>query len=194
MSKSRLNHIILLSSLASVVSLGLFSNKQQPSPAVTLKKTNRQDNQPSAITSYELLTKKLSQDSVPSAIFKVALNRQHQDLSSAQVFKLAYMALKNSRAVQLDLLAGYFPTIITPEWINQALMDAQSSSMFSSLVRKHAEGKIAHLLYLFDPKNSVVLIEQSDSKSLNQAVSNETDHKIVLVDTEPYAPSYKLHT
>jgi hypothetical protein len=195
MRSSRLLNTILLSSIAGATSYGLFSQtRSQQRDRVPMKHTKHHDLQASPLLSYDYLISKISEPRDHTAIFACTLHRQHKTLTQEQVKELAALALKHNHVLSLDLLVEYFPEIITPNWLNQALINNPNRFLYSSLLHEHAAGKIKNLDYLFNPANELVLIEESDQASIAKARLFTHSRKIALIDSEYYDPSYKFLT
>jgi hypothetical protein len=193
---NRFANVILYSSLAGSAAYGLFSLTKSPSSTVVkMKSISRKIDSPNCLTSYPLLAGRVAKGNLPSEIFKVAIHKQRDTLSREQVLELARLAVKNHSAIHLDVLAGDFPDIITPAWVNQAIIQSKNSFLYSELLEAVAGGKIKNLNYLFDPGNEVVLIQDSDNARIKKAAALAPARMIILVNMdEEYDPSYKYHT
>jgi hypothetical protein len=185
----------MFSSIAGAATYRMFTtNHELNTPITTMRQTTQNKEYGEYFKSFTFLTNQLARDTHTSAIFHASLLKQRHHLTPEQVLHLANLAIQNKHPTQLDTLAGYYPDIITKAWLNEALIKAENRFMYSALLRKHAAGKIKHLNYLFDPASDLVLIEQSDTASINHAKLFSHPHTIVLIDTEPYDPQFKYHT
>lgn len=195
MKSGRFAKVILLSSTASLGAYGVFAlNRQAPSQRVKMRQTDLSEHSHTSLLSYSFLVTLLTQDYEAPAIFNAGLNRQENKLTHDQVIELAELAIKQNHAEELDMLSGAFPSVLTQEWMNQTLLNSGNRFLFSSLLYKHAVGKIQHLNYLFEPGNSVYLVEQSDKVNIAKASMFAHDRTMILIDSEEYDPSYRIET
>lgn len=197
MSRSRIQSIIQLSALAGASTIGFFASqspKQHPQHRVNMAATSNSESSPSTLERFSFLTSQLAKDSRTPAIFQVALTHQRYKLTNNEVVTLATLAIENQHVRQLDTLAGYFPDVITRDWVNQALKQANNSQLYSRLLRKGYAGKLKNLGYLFDHTNDVVLIEQSDLSALNRARASGNKSLIIAINSDPYEPAYRRLT
>lgn len=150
--------------------------------------------EPSVIQTYSFLKDLLSEDRFSSHIFKASLQRQ--TLTNEQALILATLAIKHAHVVGLDALAEKHPDTITPQWVQETIAKEGNRFTYSALLRKNANDQVPHLSYLFDTKNEMVIVEERDTLALCEARLYAKPHtsRIVTVNTEPYDPSYKIHT
>lgn len=191
MSRSRFACFTVVSALTSVPAI-LFFNKKLPRPTrVTMKATEHADTLFSSIGNYSFLILQLAPDTHTPDIFMASLLRQQHQLSVNQVHALATLAIDHQHITQLDALAGMFPQIITRDWVNSRLLQADNPALFAKLLYEKAIGKLAHLDYLFDTENPIVLIEQNDQTKIELAALFSKKAKILLIDSDPYEPGYR---
>jgi hypothetical protein len=116
---------------------------------------------------------------------------QKQELPADQVEDFAKELAQNGKARELDALAGKYK--LPKEFVVDTIRAANKSETYQELLQ--AKDDLKNIGYLFDPNNSVTIVEASDKKTIYDATlaaGSNTTKRIITVDTtEEYAPHHK---
>lgn len=130
-----------------------------------------------------------SKDKKQPEIFIALL--QKQDLPADEINDFAKELARNGKARELDALAGKYK--LPKEFVVDTIREANKSETYQELLQ--AKEDLKNIGYLFDPNNSVTIVEASDKKTIYDATlaaDSKTTKRIITVDTtEEYAPHHK---
>lgn len=182
---------IAASTLSALSTVSPF-NANEPgnnSDRVEMKPTKQADDVNSSAKILNRMKQCAQTDKKQPEIFIALL--QKQELTADQVADFANEFAKKGKGRELDALAGKYN--LPQEFVVDTLRKADKPETYQDLLE--VKDEIKHIGYLFDPNNTVTIVEASDAatiKAATMATRKDTTKRIITVDTtEEYAPHHQ---
>lgn len=147
-------------------------------------------NKPKANTAFDKLSAYLADGTHRLNAFALKLHESSDELSADEVISLALTAIHHGHARELDVLSSHFADLLSAEFIKLSLLREKTSDIFRELLIANASGELQQLSYLFDPNNSVVIVEEDDKQGIKNIADANSSNITILVNSEKYASNH----